>query len=305
MQIGDNSEQQLVKKEPPKKEQDKSMELGQDQNKQGINEQDKIKSTAERINEIDEMIFKREMLAGQDRNKIGAVQKQLGITSNNEVLPIDNFNDEEISKFEVEREKLTEQYNNWQKKFGEDNLPDGLAVAKDENDFEAKGAALLPEEKSELNVEDKVEQIRKRKEWLESWKKEATANFEKALRNNWRTKNAANLDLTIELMKLRVPNAMEKEMKDYVEGKTDEPCSIVWMHWESSSLLDRIIGKPNMIKKLNITFDKKSVEIAGKEDLEKADEDNKELKSVEKPKIPKKEIMPGSEGENKSEGQQI
>lgn len=104
-------------------------------------------------------------------------------------------------------------------------------------------------------------------------------------------------------MKLRVPNAMEKEMKDFVEGKTDEPPSVVWIRWNCNGLFDQILGKPNMIKNLDITFDNEVIRIAEAEDLEKKEEKTEESTSDTKPKgetssDDKKPEANSAEGEN-------
>jgi len=85
-------------------------------------------------------------------------------------------------------------------------------------------------------------------------------------------------------MKLRVPDAMEKEMKDFVDGKTEDLPSVVWIHWNCNSLFDQTLGKPNMIKNLDITFDNEVVKLADKKDLEKKDEKIEESKSEQEPK---------------------
>jgi len=89
---------------------------------------------------------------------------------------------------------------------------------------------------------------------------------------------------------------MEKEMKDFVDGKTEDLPSVVWIHWNCNSLFDQILGKPNMIKNLDITFDKEVVRIADEKELENEDEKAEDTKSEEKPKdkISEDKTSPGT-----------
>jgi hypothetical protein len=70
-------------------------------------------------------------------------------------------------------------------------------------------------------------------------------------------------------MKTRVPKAMEEKAKEYTEGKVDEcPFSTVFIHWEVSSILERLLSKnPNYIRKMEVKFDEESVKIADEKDL--------------------------------------
>ena len=247
-------------------------------------EKEKITEVISQINDIDEKIFRAKKHIGQDEAKLRVIRESMGLPMETGMSPMVSFNNDRIERLENDRNELIKQKEEWVDKFGKDNFPEGLATEESEDGREVKGAQLSIEEKTELTDKEKQEQTEKRREWLETWKKKAIVKFEKGMRNDWRTKDAINLDFTIEVMKMRVPNAMEKEMKDFVEGKNDEPPSVVWIHWKCNSLFDHVLGKPNTIKSLEITFDKEIVELAGEKDLEKKDKKNEESKSEEKPK---------------------
>ena len=254
---------------------------GLEQEKKELSPEEKITNIIGQINSVDERMFSTRKSAAQDEAKLKTLLESMGLTSNSETSPGTDFNNDRIASLEAEKAELAKEREEWIEEFGRDNLPEGLALEESEDGREAKGVS--PEKELELTDKEKQEQTKERRGWLEAWKKDAVVNFEKGMRNDWRTKDAINLDLTIEVMKLRVPNAMEKEMKDFVEGKTDEPPSVVWIHWKCNSSLDQVLGKPNMITSLDITFDNEVVKIADTEDLEKKDEKTEESKSEVKP----------------------
>lgn len=262
----------------PEKQAEDVLEKGNEQ----PTEEEKITNLIGQINDIDEKIFNTRKRAFQDEAKLKALREGMGLTSNGETSPGTDFNNNKITSLEAEKAELVQQREEWIEEFGRDNLPEGLAIEESEDGREAKGVS--PEKELELTGKEKREQTKERREWIEAWKKGAVVNFEKGMRDDWRTEDAINLDLTIEVMKLRVPNAMEKEMKDFVEGKTDELPSVVWIHWKCNSFFDQVLGKPNMITSLDITFDNEVVRIADAEDLEKRGEKTGKSQSEVKPK---------------------
>lgn len=261
---------------------EKQVEDGLERDNEQSTEEEKITNLIGQINDIDERIFNSRKSAAQDEAKLKSLREGMGLTSNSETSPNIDFNNNKVASLEAEKAELAEQREKWIEEFGRDNLPEGLAIEESEDGREAKGVS--PKKELELTNKEKREQTEERRKWLEAWKKDAVVDFEKGMRNDWRTKDAINLGLAIEVMKLRVPNAMEKEMKDFVEGKNDEPPSVVWIQWKCNSFFDRVLGKPNMITNLKITFDNEVVKLADKKDLEKKDEKNEEQKSEEKPK---------------------
>jgi hypothetical protein len=133
------------------------------------------------------------------------------------------------------------------------------------------------------------------------------------MRKDWRTNDAVNLELAIKVMKTRVPKAMEEKAKGYTEGKVDEcPFSTVFIHWEVSSILERLLSKnPNYIRKMEVKFDEESVKIADEKDLkpEEKKDGNKTAEEEKKNEVGKtegeKEIDNGEENngeERKKEG---
>lgn len=253
-------------------------------------EKEKITNIIDQINDVDERIFGAQKSTAQDEARLKSLRESMGLISGSETSLHIDFNSKRVATLEAEKAELAEQRKKWIEEFGRDNLPEGLAIEESKDSREAKGVS--PEKEPELTDKEKREQAEERRKWLEAWKKDAVVNFEKGMRGDWRTKGAINLGLTIEVMKLRVPNAMEKEMKDFVEGKTGELPSVVWIHWKCNSFFDQVLGKPNMITNLEITFDNKVVKLADEKDLEKEDEKTEESKSETKSETKSGETLP-------------
>jgi len=262
-------------------------EEAKDSLKEGNAEQvteEQVVGTISRVEDVDKKILETRRRTAEDEAKINSLRESLGVTSDSEISQSANFNNHRVAGLEAERNELTKERDGLIEEFGRDNLPEGLALEDGEDGREAKGVQFSPEKQPELTNKEKREQAKERRDWLEAWKKDAVTNFEKGMKNDWRTKDAINLETTIKVMKLRVPDAMEKEMKDFVDGKTEDLPSVVWIHWNCNSLFDQTLGKPNMIKNLDITFDNEVVKLADKKDLEKKDEKIEESKSEQEPK---------------------
>ena len=207
----------------------------------------------------------------------------MGMPPNGENSPTVGFQNEKVKQLEKRREELGQQKEDWIKQHGRENLPDGVALEDGEDGREAKGGSLEKEEDQEQSEKEKKEDLELRKQWLKKFEEESVKNFEDAMREDWRTKDAMNLDLTIQLMKLRVPEAMDKKAEDFINGKADQPpFSAVWIKWQNSSMMDRILNKPNSISKLEITFDDEVQKIAEESELKKEEEkENAEDKEAE------------------------
>jgi len=200
----------------------------------------------------------------------------MGISQGAENSPAADLDNDRIEKLEDKRNDLIRQKEEWIKKFGRDNIPEGLATSENEDNIEIKGTQISDEKESELTIDEKREQIKKEGGLLESWKRRAVDSFENWMRNSWRTRDAVNLDIAVEIMKTRVPIAMEKKMEDFVEGKSDELPSSVWMQCKHSSLFDRILGRPNMIKNLEIKFGNETIKLADENDMGEANKKQKQ-----------------------------
>src|SRR3989338_332541 len=185
----------------------------------------------------------------------------------------EDVDEEEIKNLEEQKEQLKDKMEEWMEKNGRENLPEGVPIEADENTREAKGSER---EKEEKKIEEKIEEEKKeekeslesRRKFIEQEKKDAVKHFEQAMRKDWRIKDAINRESAIKLMKIKVPTAIEKKSKEYLEGKADEPSySTVWIKWQASSFFERFGGQPNQIKSLEITFDNKAEKLATEEEL--------------------------------------
>jgi len=240
-----------------------------------------ISETVGEIDHVDQEIFIAQKSIAERQAKLAALREDMDIPSNGEDSPAAEFQSEKIKQLEKRRQELGKQKEKWIEQYGRENLPEGVAFDDEEGGREAKGSSLEKEENRERDDKEKKEDLELRKKWIENCKEDTVKHFEDAMQEDWRTKDAMNLDLTVELMKLRVPKAIDKEAEAFVSGVADEPpFSTVWMKWQTSSPLERILNKPNWISKLEITFDNKAQEIAEEGELrkeEKKSTDNKEI----------------------------
>lgn len=232
-----------------------------------------INETAGEIDRVDQEIFSAQKSIAETEAKLAELREAMGMPPGGENSPAAEFQNGKIKQLEKRKEELGRQKESWIKEHGRENLPDGVALDDAEGGREAKGGSFKEKERDD---KEKKEDLELRKKWIKEWEEDAVKNFEDAMRKDWRTKDAMNLDLTIELMKLRVPKAMEKEAEDFVNGKVDQPpFSTVWIRWKTSSPLDRVLNKPNWISKLEITFDDEAQKIAEEGELKKEEDETK------------------------------
>lgn len=232
-----------------------------------------INETVGEIDHVDQEIFTAQKSIAETETKLAELREGMGMPPGGENSPAAEFQNEKIKQLEKRKEELGQQKESWIKQHGRENLPDGVALDDEEGGREAKGGSLEKEEDQEQDNKEKKEDLDLRKKWIKKWEEDAVKNFEDAMRQDWRMKDAMNLDLTIQLMKLRVPKAMDKEAEEFVNGTVDEPpFSTVWIKWQTSSPLDRILNKPNWIGKLEITFDNEVQKIADESELKKAED---------------------------------
>jgi hypothetical protein len=233
-----------------------------------------INETVGEIDHVDQELFTAQKSIAETEAKLAQLREGMGIPPSGENSPAVGFQNEKIKQLEKRKEELDQQKEDWIKQHGRENLPDGVALEDGEDGREAKGGSLEKEEDQEQSEKEKKEDIELRKQWLKKFEEESVKNFEDAMREDWRTKDAMNLNLTIQLMKLRVPEAMDKKAEDFINGKADQPpFSAVWIKWQNSSMMDRILNKPNSISKLEITFDDEAQKIADEGELKKENKD--------------------------------
>ena len=229
-----------------------------------------INETVGEIDRVDQEIFAAQKSVTETRAKLAELREGMGMPPSDENAPAAEFQNEKVKQLEERKKELGQQKEDWIKQHGRENLPDGVAFEDGEDGREAKGGSLEKEEDQEQSEKEKKEDLELRKQWLKKFEEESVKNFEDAMREDWRTKDAMNLDLAIQFMKLRVPEAMDKKAEDFINGKVDQPpFSAVWIKWQNSSMMDRILNKPNSISRLEITFDDEAQKIADESELEK------------------------------------
>ncbi|MGD1003199.1 MAG: hypothetical protein ABR884_01315 [Minisyncoccia bacterium] len=241
-----------------------------------------INETVGEIDHVDQEVFTAQKSIADTEAKLAELREGMGMPPNGENSPAAGFQNEKIKQLEKRKEELGQQKEDWIKQHGRENLPDGVALDDEEGGREAKGGSLEKEEDQERDDKEKKEDLELRKKWIKKWEEDSVKHFENAMREDWRTKDAMNLDLTIQLMKLRVPKAMDKKAEEFLNGTVDEPpFSTVWMRWQTSSPLDKILNKPNWIGKLEITFDDEVQKIAEESELKKEEKEDVENKKTE------------------------
>jgi hypothetical protein len=243
--------------------------------------EEEITGVLEEMDGLDQEIFNTKKSAAETKQEIARLRESLGAPSTDEEPPSAEIENEKIEKLEEQKNELEKQKEEWIEQHGRENLPKGLAMGSGENGREANGSPENDEEEFEEEIKnleeeekkqkrkERKEDLEQRKEWLKEWEEDAIFQFEGTMRKDWRTNDAVNLELAIKVMKTRVPKAMEEKAKEYTEGKVDEcPFSTVFIHWEVSSILERLLSKnPNYIRKMEVKFDEESVKIADEKDL--------------------------------------
>jgi hypothetical protein len=148
-----------------------------------------------------------------------------------------------------------------------ENLPENVVISTD-NGQELK-LNLSPEDAEKLKPEE-------RRRIIDEWKEGAVKQFAAALENDWQTKDAINLALVVDIVKVNLPQLIEKRTKSFVDGQTDLLPDYVLMQWKHNSLLEKIIGKPNQIRELSFKFGDETIILAGPEQLIKKDLEKKD-----------------------------
>lgn len=252
---------------------------------------DEIVTTVNRIEDLDKKIVEASIRVTSENADIERLRGEIGVGTSS-LLQNDN---DEISGLKSERNALAKQRDELIEEIGRNNLPDGLVVETGEFGRTVNGLNRLSGERVQSNVES--EQAERRR-WLEEGKVKAVEIFENAMRSDWHTSDAVNIEIAIEVMKKKVPDAMEKRMKNFVDGDGEDLPSVVWLHWECNSLFDRILGKSNMIRGINVMFGNEAVQIAGEEDLKPGEEEQQQGEGEHKQELEEDEPR----GDNSGQG---
>ena len=175
-----------------------------------------------------------------------------------------------------EIQALEEQKSEWLDQNGIEQLPEGVSVAQGENGWQLK-INLTREQAEGMGKEQ-------RRKLIDSWKTRAAENFADAIETDWRSRDAINLPLVLDVIRNNVPLAIEKKSSDFLNGNTDFLPDFVVIHWKVNSFFDTLIGKPNQIRELKIDFAGESEVLAGAEELVKeSDEKPNQIPGKENP----------------------
>ncbi len=228
----------------------------------------KIAETIKGVDRIDQEIFTAKKSIAETQSKLAALREGMKMPPGGDESPAMAFQKERIEKLEERRKELGDEKTKWIEQYGRENLPEGIVMEDDNNGREVKGWSREKNEEQERSDQEKKEDLEARKGWVKKWEKETVEEFETSMNEDWRTKDAVNLRSSIELMKLRAQDSMEKAFADFVDGKIDTPpFSNMSLKWRTSSLLDKLTGKPETISKLEIVFDEKPETLAEESDL--------------------------------------
>jgi hypothetical protein len=112
---------------------------------------------------------------------------------------------------------------------------------------------------------------KERRAIIEEWKVATLNDFTSFLETNSGTADAVNLSVVQKLLRFNLPVIIENAGKKFVEGETDELPICVWMQWKGTDFLDRLLGKPKMIKEVKLFMGNRSVDLVTVAELEQAD----------------------------------
>jgi len=212
---------------------------------------------------IDREIYAAQELGAHRDARLKTLRESMGVPPEGTVSPAAEFQDDRIKGLEERKRKLTLEVQGWIERNGRKNLPNGLVIETEDGGFEVKGGSFKYEGAGAFGEKNRHEDLEERKRWIRKFSEETVRDFEQAFRGDRATRNAVNLGLTVELMKLRVPKLIEKKAEDFLNGKVDEPpFAAVWARWNISSLLERILGRPVQMSNVEIVFDDDTAKLA-------------------------------------------
>lgn len=231
--------------------------------KQEQEEKNDAKSLLETESHIDELVRELELIekAEQDGSVVGISSGALSEQRASIVKEISALDDEKSA---------------WLKANNREELPEGISVA--EEDGYVVKFNVLKEQTDKMSKEQ-------RRRLIDRWQEESVEYFIKFYQSNWRSRSAVNLPQVLDVIKNNVPLAVERRAKKFLDGTSDFLPDFVFLDWKSTSILDRLTGKPNQIMELKIDFGGDSEVLATEADLvdqnqEKEKED--EMKDVER-----------------------
>ncbi len=233
-----------------------------------------ITKTINEINRIDREFFDAQKSAAETQAKISELEEKMGIPSNGGKSPAIEAQNERIKRLGELKNELDQKKEEWITQYGRENLPDGIALDDNEGNREAKGLTLEDKPNSELSEQEKKEDAELRKQLIKAWQSDSVKHFEEAMWGDWKSENVINLEFAIQLMKQRVPEAIEAEAKDFLSGLVEEPSfSTIWIKWKVSSRPEETLGKSGWISNLDITFDDEIQEIANESDIKNGEKE--------------------------------
>lgn len=236
------------------------------------NPEDEAEETVETIEDKQEQLMSVDKQIENDSALVGKLEQQLqdyeaeraklGFSSEGESPQVA----QDLEKVKKRRLKLEEQKEEWVEENGRENVPESIVIDAGDNAREAKGV----QGKKEGGAEDKE----KRKQSVEQFKAKAIDAFKKVLKSDWKVSDAVNLDLAIDVMKTKMSALFGKKEKEYLDGKGEDILEqTVWLKWHRTPLIEQAIGKPNMIKKLEVYFGDTPVPIATEDELGRPEEE--------------------------------
>jgi hypothetical protein len=153
-------------------------------------------------------------------------------------------------------EALEGEKREWAEKYGAENVPEGIAIQDEDGEWsqgsrmEIIERALTPEERRKL---------------IDDWKKDSVEYFSKWFEKSPRTKDALNLKQVLTAIKVNLPSVIERQAKNFLEGKSEELPEFVRVNFKTNSLWDSIMDRPNHIRDFKFTFGKEEVMVKQEE----------------------------------------
>lgn len=242
-----------------------------------------ITNISQRVQELEEQIFSLQKEAEETKKQLAQVRESLGVEG-----PEANLEEQRTESLKEELQTLLEKQNEWIQQYGEEKVPAGVVIIIADGSFMSRGENFQREEEEAEEAGISEEEKEARRNEIDSYKEETARLFEDALRKDFRTRLCANMELSISFMKKQLPKLIDAKAEDFINGDSNVPPFFsTAIKWETDSLLGAAInivnGKPNLIKKLEISFDDEDVLLAGPEDIKPEEPESEELKETANP----------------------
>lgn len=239
----ENGEMNEHKKAPAEKIEKLTPEKVVPENQENYNKKADVLDTEKQINEL--------------TSELGLIEKWINNVKNHGISSPELSGKREGILNEIG--SLEDKKTAWLEDNGEEELPEGISIEKGEEDSMMK-LDLDQEQAEKMSKEE-------RRKLIDDWEKKAVKNFTDVMKSNWRTSDAINLPIVLDVIKNNVPLSIEKQSKKFLDGNDDSLPNAVVVSWKHASILERLKNKPNQIRELSISFDGKIEIIAGEEDL--------------------------------------